>query len=178
MRRNGARTCIFMIISKVSSGVVWSILSNVNPALFTMWLIFPHLLYNGSYVGPGKPWVWNAYWTVASTIFFGKSSAPTSPATERHSPPWALISPSTVSRRLASILLRCSKLNMISGVYENGRHALADDNLGPFFREEESCCTTDALHRYLIKHRLEQVKGRIYLAGTWDHRKQFVSMYS
>lgn len=29
----------------------------------------------------------DAHWTVASTIFFGKSSAPTSPATERHSPP-------------------------------------------------------------------------------------------
>ena len=48
MRRNGARTCIFMIISKVSSGMVWNILSNVNPALFTMWLILPHFLYEES----------------------------------------------------------------------------------------------------------------------------------
>lgn len=42
--------------------------------------------------------------TVASTIFLGKSSAPTSPATERESPPAALISASTDSRRLASML--------------------------------------------------------------------------
>ena len=46
---NGARTWIFMMISKVSSGHVCSILSNVNPALFTMWLILPHFLENVEY---------------------------------------------------------------------------------------------------------------------------------
>ena len=45
-----------------------------------------------------------AYLIVASTMIFGKSSAPTSPATESTSPPLALISCSTACRRVASML--------------------------------------------------------------------------
>jgi hypothetical protein len=42
--------------------------------------------------------------TVASTIFLGKSSAPTSPATPMASPPAALISSTTAASRFSSIL--------------------------------------------------------------------------
>ena len=87
MRRKGARTCIFMIISKVSSGMVCSISSNANPALFTMWLILPHFLYKESDVGSEKWYEIRTGLYVAFTILFGKSLAPTSPGTERQSPP-------------------------------------------------------------------------------------------
>ena len=46
------------------------------------------------------------YCTVASTIFLGKSSAPTSPATPSASPPAALTSSTTDASRFSSILHR------------------------------------------------------------------------
>ena len=85
----------------------------------------------------------SAHLTVASTIFFGKSSAPTSPATDKASPPAALISASTVSKRFASILVSSVSRSVVLEKWD----VLADDHLSAFLCEKEGYTSANTLVR-------------------------------
>ena len=109
------------MMSHASSGVVCSIRSNVKPALFTMWLIFPNFLCaQRPYVHRGQKVLQRpyglpvgprmserrdfTYLIVAEMTFSGKSSAETSPPTASASPPAALISSTTACAFFSSRL--------------------------------------------------------------------------
>lgn len=78
--------------------------------------------------------IMRTYWIVASTIFFGKSAAPTSPATPITSPPAALISSTTAFSRFSSILKTDYWLDQASWLVRVS-DLLADDDLRALFRE-------------------------------------------
>jgi hypothetical protein len=113
------------MMSNASSGVVCSILSNVNPAtqqlnsqasqlkddfrtivdnMIDLAVLSTSEDPTASVQRFARGITHGTHLTVASTIFFGKSSAPTSPATPIASPPAATISATTASCFLASML--------------------------------------------------------------------------
>jgi hypothetical protein len=78
----------------------------------------------------------------------GKSSAPTSPATDRTSPPAALISASTPSKRLASML---RSLASLEGSW--CANSLADHDLCSLLSKKDSRSFANALRQNVLRRR-------------------------
>lgn len=88
-----------------------------------------------------------SYWMVASTIFLGNSSEPTSPPTAKASPPAALISSTTVCAFFSS---RLQQYISQSHLKRKNRGILADHDLSSFLSEEESSTPSNTLITQLV----------------------------
>jgi len=112
----------------------------------------------------------NTHATVASTMRLGKSSAPTSPATERTSPPMALISASTPSRRVASILWEGWLTQFVSSTRFQ-QYLLADDDLGTFLSEKDGSGFANSLTKEIPSsapsHEKQSTKVPPYLTSPY-----------
>lgn len=113
-----------------------------------------------------------AYWIVASTIFFGNSSEPTSPPTAKASPPAALISSTTIWAFFSSRLQRNVRYSHLE---RKNRGLLADHDLSSFFGEKESSTPSNALdkHHQSIIFIALKFGEETYLRGTYGHIVSF-----
>jgi hypothetical protein len=94
-------------------------------------------------------WHGGTNFTVASTIVFGKSSAPTSPATYIASPPAALISSATAAAFLSSIL---DEITIKDEIRRSGMtwDLLAYNDFGAFLRKEQGSTASNTLIMRLL----------------------------
>ena len=91
---NGAVLCTLSMSSNVSSDIVWSILSNVNPALLTIWFTPPYAATVASMSFLGKSWA-VLYSVLQHLPARERERTHTSPPTAIASPPAFLISSTT-----------------------------------------------------------------------------------